>query len=154
VASTYVTAGLGFLAGILWLDLMFDVQLLRNARADTRAQHDGLALVSAYYRQATGGARPMQLLVAVVMVVTLAAMVVQLRSGACPLWVSWASLIATAGPIALAWTHTLPNAIKLGATPNDASAERERLARSVLQDHVIALTGIASALALQLACVR
>ena len=151
MATTYVTAGLGFLAAILWLDLMFDVQLLRNAQAAPQAQDDGLALVAAYYRHATGGASPMQLLIGVVMLVTLGAMIVQLSNGACPRWVSWASLIGAAGPIALAWAHTLPNAIKLGATPNDASAERNRLARSVLRDHLVALTGIGSTLALQLA---
>lgn len=149
--TPYVTAGLGFLAGILWLDLIFDVALLRHAQAGTPAHDKALSLVSTYYGHATGGARPMDLLIGAMMVATLTAMVLQLRAHACPAWVSWASLAAAGGPIALASTHTVPMAIKLGATPDDARAERTRLARGVLRDHVLALMGVIAALALQLA---
>jgi hypothetical protein len=151
VATTYITAGLGFLAGVLWLDLIFDLLVFRNAEAGTRAHEDALALVGAYYRHATGGARPMDLLIGVVMILTLVALILQRIGHECPTWVSVASLIAAGGPIGLALTHTVPNAIKLGATPNDASAERSRLARSVLRDHVLALAGIGTALVLQFA---
>ena len=150
--ASYVTAGLGFLAGVLWLDLIFDVHLLRHAQAGTPAHDDALALVSAYYRHATGGARPMDWLIALVMAATLTALIVQLSGDACAAWVSWASLVAAGGPIFLALTHTVPTAIKLGRTPSDARAERGRLARSVLRDHALALTGILVALTLQLTC--
>ena len=148
--TSYVTAGLGFLTGILWLDLIFDVHLLRHAQADTPAHDDALTLVSAYYRHATGGARPLDWLIALVMAATLTAVIVQLVGDACPDWVSWTSLIAAGGPIALAVTHTVPTAIRLGRTASGARTERARLARSVLRDHVLALTGIVVALVLQL----
>ena len=144
-----VIAGLGFLAGILWLDLIFDVQILRHAQSGTKAHEDALALMSTYYRHATGGARPMDLLIAVMMLVTLAAIIKELIGGGD--WVTWSTLIAAGGPIVLAGTHTVPSAVKLGATPREASVERRRLARTILREHVMALAGIVTALTLQLA---
>lgn len=149
VATTYVTAGLGFLAGILWLDLMFDVQLLR-ARRIQRNSSDALASIAAYYRHATLGARPMNLLIALVMAATLAAIVLQMTDEPTPHWVSWTSLFTSGLPITLAICSTVPSATKLGALPEQAHEERGRLANRVLRDHVIALMGIVGTLILQL----
>ena len=50
----FVTGGAGFLLAVLWFDLMFDVQVLRNP-----ARRGALDSVSAYYRRVTTSARPM-----------------------------------------------------------------------------------------------
>jgi hypothetical protein len=134
----------------LWLDLIFDVQTARSCRADASARERALSSVSAYYRHATSGARPMDLVIAIVMLVTLLALVAQLFDAASPLWVSWTSFVTAGGPILLALTHTVPRAIELGKLPDDALAERSRLARLVLRDHVLAFAGIVATLILQL----
>ena len=92
----------------------------------------------------------MDLVIAVVMIVTLLALVAQLLAAASPIWVSWTSFVATGGPIGLALVHTVPSAIKLGKLADDAHVERGRLARLVLRDHLVALTGIVATLILQL----
>jgi hypothetical protein len=146
-----VTAGLGFLSGILWIDLMFDLQMLRSSRSDERAAERSLSAVAAYYRHATSGARPLDLMIAVVMIATVLALVAQLLAAASPRWLSWTSLITAGGPIALALAHTVPSAIKLGALADASGApERSGLARRILRDHLIALTGIVGTLLLQL----
>lgn len=150
MATATVTAGLGFLAGILWLDLIFDVQILGVGEHEDLRRADTLNSVATYYRHATGGARRLDLLIAVVMVLTLAAIIVQWCDQTNPLWVSCTSLIATALPIMLAAGHTLPSAKKLAATPPSATEERHRLARTVLRDHVVALSGIVIAIIVQL----
>lgn len=152
VGTACVTAGLGFLSGILWMDLMFDVQMLRSNRSDPHATERSLSVVAAYYRHATSGARPLDLLIAIVMVATLLALVAQLLAAASPRWLSWTSFVTAGGPIALALGHTVPSAIKLGALADDAAApERARLARVILRDHSIALVGIVGTLIVQLA---
>ena len=55
----------GFLLGVLWMDLLFDVQILG---ADPSA---GVASIVAYYRRATIEAYPMNRLIALIMLVTL-----------------------------------------------------------------------------------
>ena len=153
MATNYVTAGLGFLAGILWLDLMFDVQLLRGRRA-RRDPSEALASIAPYYRHATVRARPMNLLIAGVMVATLVAIALQLRDASTPAWVPRTSLVTCGVPIALAALSTVPSAIKLGTLPEGARDERNRLASRVLRDHLIALTGIVATLVVQLAFAR
>lgn len=147
-----MTAGLGFLSGILWIDLMFDVQMLRARRSDARAAERSLSAVAAYYRHATSGARPLDLMIAIVMVATVLALVAQLLAAASPRWLSWMSFVTAGGPIALALAHTVPSAIKLGALADDVAApERSHLARAILRDHIVALTGIVGTLIVQLA---
>ena len=117
-----MTAGLGFLSGILWIDLMFDVQMLRASRSDARATERSLSAVAAYYRHATSGAGPLDLLIAIVMLATLLALAAQLLAAASPRWLSWTSFVTAGGPIALALLHTvLSSAIKLGALTDDAA---------------------------------
>jgi len=154
VATASVTAGLGFLAGILWLDLIFDAQMLGMRERDDLQRAEALNSVSAYYRHALGGARRLDVFIAVVMMLTLAAIIVQWIGHASPAWVSWTSLIATVVPISIAAGHTIPSAKRLAATPPEATGERQRLARSVLRDHIVAFSGILLALSVQLAAGR
>jgi hypothetical protein len=57
----------GFLLAVLWFDLMFDVQVLGHAAAPAPLPDDTLASIARYYARVTGGAHPMQVLVALVM---------------------------------------------------------------------------------------
>ena len=68
-------AGAGFLLAVLWFDLMFDVQALR--RGDGELPEAALASIAGYYARVTTAARPMNRLIAAVMLVTLAALVAQ-----------------------------------------------------------------------------
>ena len=81
----FVTAGAGFLLSVLWFDLMFDVQVLSHAELDLPEER--LASIAAYYGRVTTAARPMNRLIAAVMLGTLAAIIVEIVKGAVPRWV-------------------------------------------------------------------
>ncbi|HEV3452451.1 MAG TPA: hypothetical protein VG869_14795 [Acidimicrobiia bacterium] len=146
--SPFVAAGAGFLLAVLWFDLMFDVQV--RGRRDGEVPDAALASIAAYYRRVTTDARPMNRLVASVMVLTVGAIAVQLADGDAPTWVAATSLGLASAPIVVAAVHTVPSAVRLG-TEADGRSERSRLARSICRDHVLCITSIASLLALQLA---
>ena len=143
-----MTAGAGFLLAVLWFDLMFDVQALRHAEGDL--PEPVLASISLYYARVTTAARPMNRLIAAVMLATIAAIVVQIVAGDAPAWVGWASLALAGGAIGLAAARTVPSAVRLGTRP-DPVAVRSRLAHSILRDHLLCLAAIAAVLAIQLA---
>jgi hypothetical protein len=145
--SAFVTAGGGFLLAVLWFDLMFDVQAI--AHRGRELPEDTLASIAGYYRRVTTAARPMNRLIALVMLATLAAIVVQIAAGDHPLWVSWASLAVTVPPIALAGAHTVPSAVRLG-TRRDPIARQSALAMSIWREHMFCALAIATLLALQL----
>ena len=84
--TAFVAAGLGFLLAVLWFDLMYDVQAMRH-RSDADLPEPVLASISGYYGRVTTGARPMNRLIARVMVATIAALVVQLAGDDAPDWV-------------------------------------------------------------------
>ena len=143
--NAFVAAGAGFLLAVLWFDLMFDVQ----ARGAGGPSDAAVASIAAYYARVTTAARPMNRLIALTMLATLAAIIVQLAKGDAPAWVGWTSLGLTAGAIGLAGAHTVPAAVRLGTRRDPLDAQR-RLARSILRDHLVCLTAIALVLAVQL----
>lgn len=147
MATAFVTAGGGFLLAVLWFDLMFDVQVLAHRRGgDLPAQV--LDSISAYYARVTTAARPMNRLVAAVMVATLVAIVVQIADDTAR-WVGWTSLVLVVAPIAVAAAHTFPSAVRLGARGEDVRTQ-SRLARSICRDHVLCFVSVAAALTVQL----
>jgi ER membrane protein SH3 len=148
--AAFVTAPAGFLLAVLWFDLMFDVQVLGRGRRSGQLPEDVLASIAAYYARVTTRARPMNRLIAVVMIAALAAVVVQIAKGDDPRWVAWTSLPLALLAIGVAAAHTVPAAVRLGAR-SDPIAEQSRLARSILRDHVLCFAAIATLLALQLA---
>ena len=143
-----MTAGAGFLLAVLWFDLMFDVQARGHRREDL--PDDVLGSISAYYRRVTTTARPMNRLIAAVMVATIAAIVVEIASDDVAAWVGWASLALAAPAIVLAGARTVPAAVRLGASSSSIAA-RSRAARSIYRDHLLCIAAIASLLVLQLA---
>jgi hypothetical protein len=149
--TAFVTGGAGFLLAVLWFDLMFDVQAARRREAEL--PETVLTSTASYYRRVTTDARPMNRLVAAVMVGTLAAIIVQLVRGDAPRWASSVSLALTAGAIALAALHTVPSAIRLG-TRSDTLPDQSRIARSILRDHLVCIAAVAAVLVVQLSFAR
>jgi hypothetical protein len=140
-------AGAGFLLAVLWFDLMFDVQALRAE--DAELPEATLASIAAYYARVTTAARPMSLLIAAVMGITLGALIAQVFDDVGSV-VAWASLLLAAAPIAVAATRTFPSAARLG-TRSDPPEVQSELARSIGRQHLACLASIAVLLALQLA---
>jgi hypothetical protein len=146
--SAFVTAGGGFLLAVLWFDLMFDVQVLAHGGGELPEQV--LASIAGYYARVTTAARPMNRLIALVMLATLAAVIGQVASSERPHWAAWASIALVGAPVLLAGAHTVPSAVRLG-TRRDSTAQQSRLARTILAEHLFCAAAITSLLVAQLA---
>jgi hypothetical protein len=147
VTFTILAACGGFLLAVLWMDLMFDVQVLRHRGAVPPPVLDS---IGAYYRRVTTDAAPMGHLVGVVMLAAVATAVAFLGRGGEPRWAGWASLALCLPPIVLAQTRIFPAAARLGRHEGSAE-ERSRLARSICRAHLACLAAISAFTALQLA---
>jgi hypothetical protein len=141
----------GFLLAVLWMDLLFDVQVLRH-REVAELPEPVLASIAAYYRRVTTEARPMSHLVGTVMAILLGTLVVELAIGGRARWIPLGSLLLAGGPIALAARRVVPSAVRL-ATRADTAVQQSALARSICRDHLLCLAGILAFVALQLATV-
>jgi hypothetical protein len=145
--SAFAAAGGGFLLAVLWFDLIFDVQALGDhGRALTEER---LSSIAAYYARVTTAARPMNRLIAAVMLATLAAIVVEIVDGGVPSAVAWVSLALAGAPIGLAAAHTVPAAVRLGER-RDAPDRQRALARAIAREHVLCLISIAALVTAQL----
>ena len=141
------SAGAGFLACVLWFDLMFDVQARRQV--DGNLAPAARTSIAAYYARVTTGARPMNRLVAVAMVITVIALIGELVRDELPSWRAIVSLALTVGAIGLAGVRTVRSAVRLGQQRDDA-ATQSRLARTILHDHIVCIVAIGAVLVLQL----
>ena len=144
---TFVAAGAGFLLAVLWFDLMFDVQTRKHI--GNPLPPEVLASISAYYRRVTTDAYPMNRLVALVMVLTLAAIVAQIVEAADPWWIGWGSLALAGSGFVPTLTRTVPNARRLGSA-KDPPDTQSALARSVCRDHLFSFARMSVVLGLQL----
>jgi hypothetical protein len=136
----------GFLIAVLWMDLMFDVQTLRQ-RAQPLPERV-LDSIAAYYRRVTTEASPMGRLVGGVMAAGVATAVVQLVMGPAR-WASAVSLLLLAPPLLLAQLRIFPAAVRLGAQ-QDTPETQSRLAREICRDHLICLAAMVAFTGLQL----
>jgi hypothetical protein len=146
--NAFVAGGAGFLLAVLWFDLMFDVQVLRHREGEV--PEAVLASIAGYYRRVTTDARPMSRLVAVVMVATLGAIVVEIAGDDVPAWAAWLSLALAGVAIGVAVTRTFRGAVRLGAR-RDPIEIQSRLARSICRQHLLCVAAIISLLVVQLA---
>ncbi|MFV8315415.1 hypothetical protein [Mycobacterium sp. 23] len=146
-----LTACSGFLLAVLWMDLIFDVQVFKHthAHADAELPEPVLASIAGYYRRATTTSRPMGRLIALVMLILLGTLGFQAADGRDPVWLLVISGGAAGLPVALALMRTVPNAIRLGSRV-DPPEEQSRLARAVCQDHLICFACMLGFLALWL----
>ena len=144
---TFAAAGAGFLLAVLWFDLMFDVQSRKHASDPLPTEV--LASISAYYRRITTDAYPMNRLVAVVMLLTLAAIVAELVEGVHPWWIGWVSLALVGSGVVPTLTRTVPNARRLGRA-QDTPEIQSALARAIYRDHLLSFARTFLVLGLQL----
>jgi hypothetical protein len=146
--EAFVAAGAGFLLAVLWFDLMHDVQVGGQASSADLPERV-LASIAAYYARVTTAARPMNRLIALVMLATVMAVVVEIAAGLDPAWLPWLSLVLVVPPVGLAGRRTVPAAVRLGTRVDD-TATQSRLAHTIYRDHRLCLACIAALLALQL----
>jgi hypothetical protein len=144
---TFAATGAGFLLAVLWFDLMFDVQSRKHA--GDPLPKEVLASISAYYRRVTTDAYPMNRLVAVVMLLTLVAIVAELVEGVHPWWIGWVSLALAGSGAIPTLTRTVPNARRLGRA-QDTPEVQSTLARAICRDHLFSFGRTFLVLALQL----
>jgi hypothetical protein len=128
----------GFLAAVLWMDLVFDVQVLRH-RGVSELPEPVLASIAAYYKRATTDSFPMGRLIAAVMLVGVVTCIVELVRGRGSL-LALALLVA---PVTLAALRIVPNAVRLGSRRDDL-ATQSALARSICREHLFCVACIAA----------
>ncbi|OBI16265.1 hypothetical protein A5712_26585 [Mycobacterium sp. E2327] len=131
----------GFLLAVLWMDLIFDVQVLQNRSAGDELPEPVLASIAGYYHRATTTSRPMSRLIALVMLILLAALGFQAARGHDPGWLLAISAALAGVPMVLALTRTVPAAVRLGHRA-DGPAEQTRLARAICRDHLACFGGM------------
>jgi hypothetical protein len=136
----------GFLVAVLWMDLMFDVQVLRH-RSGVLPE-PVLESIAAYYRRVTTEASPMGRLVGLVMAVAFATAVAQLATGTARA-AGGLSLLLCAPPVVLAQRRIFPAAARLGAR-RDAPETQTRLAREICRSHLVCLAAMIALTALQI----
>ena len=136
-----LTACSGFLLAVLWMDLIFDVQVLEHRSAGEELPEPVLASIANYYHRATTTSRPMSRLIALVMLILLAALGFQAARGHDPAWLLATSAALAGVPVALALTRTVPNAVRLGHHA-DGPAQQSRLARAICRDHLVCAGGM------------
>ena len=137
-----LTACSGFPLAVLWMDLIFDTQI----RGD---QESALPSIAGYYRRATTTSQPMGRFIAAVMAVLLGALAGEAFVGDSPGWLIAVSALLAGGPVTLALTRTVPNAVRLGRR-TDTVAEQARLARAIYRDHIVCAVGMLAFLVLWL----
>ena len=139
----------GFLLAVLWMDLMFDVQVRPYRGQAGELPEPVLASIAGYYRRVTTTARPMNHLIGLVMGVAVVTLVLQPFAGDMARWVAFTSLALAVPPIVRAGARVFPTAVRLGAR-SDTALEQSDLARAICRDHLLCLAGIAGFIALQL----
>ena len=144
---TYAAAGAAFLLAVLWFDLMFDVQSRKHAGDPLPT--DVLASISAYYRRVTTEAYPMNRLVALIMLLTLAAIIAEILVGVHPWWIGWVSLVLAGSGVVSTLRRTVPNARRLGGA-QDTPEMQSTLARAICRDHLFSFVRTSLVLGLQL----
>jgi hypothetical protein len=121
----------GFLVGVLWMDLLFDVQILRIA-----PEH-AVDVIAGYYENATLRAYPMNRLISLIMIVTVLGAIYQLVRGRIER-AQAAAMILSGSAVGLALTRVVPNAMLIGTRPGSLD-DQIALARAICVDHMICL---------------
>jgi hypothetical protein len=134
VVASLLAACSGFLLAVLWMDLIFDTQVLRYRNGDLPERV--LASIAGYYHRATTTSRPMGRLIALVMILLLGALGFRAVRGHDPGWLLAVSAVLAGVPITLALIRTVPNAVRLGNRV-DSPGEQTQLARSICRDHLL-----------------
>jgi hypothetical protein len=148
VRSILLASG-GFLLAVLWMDLMFDVQVQRLVGAAERREA-AIASIAGYYRRVTTEAFPMNRLIAGVMLLQLWGITDQvLVHRTITGWRALLVVVLGTAPIGLALFRIVPAAVQLGGR-TDALATQIALARDIFRGHVLCFAAIALFTLLQL----
>ena len=140
----------GFLAAVLWFDLMFDVQVLGEPEGQgTVLPEPVLASISSYYRRVLIDASPMGRLVGITMLVGWVGVGMQLWRRELHGALGWATALLLFAPTTLAAVRVVPYARRL-AMRRDSLEVQSDLARTICFDHQICLAAILAFIALQL----
>src|SRR5262249_43625406 len=143
-AESVLAACAGFLLGVLWMDLMFDVQVLRQP-GGAPLPEPVLASIAGYYHRVTTDASPMGTLIAAVMLVAVTGALWQLVRRPGPRTAIAALLIAV--PVALALGRVVPDAVRLGLRQDPIDVQ-SALARGICRGHLVCLASVAAFLVL------
>lgn len=138
----------GFLLAVLWMDLMFDVQVLGHREPEL--PESVLSSIAAYYRRVTTTAKPMSNLIAVVMLTAIITLVTQIAGSRGHHWPASASLCLVGAAVKLAAVRVVPNAVRLG-TRADTTLQQSAVARSICRDHILCFIAILAFIGLQFA---
>src|ERR1700704_7015046 len=113
---SFAAAGAGFLLAVLWFDLMFDVQTRKHASGVLPP--DILTSISNYYRRVTTEAYPMNRLIALVMLLTLAAICTEIVQGQTQWWIGWGSLLLAGSGFVPTMMAPIPEGRRIGGPPD------------------------------------
>ena len=152
IAAVLVGCG-GFLLGVLWMDLMFDVQVRGGGILPDDDERWRVDSIARYYRRVTTDAGPMSRLIATVMIVQLCGIAGEILTHRIGGAFAVAILVLGVAPIGLALVRIVPDAVRLGAQ-RDAPATQLALARRIYRAHVLCFTAIAVFIALQILVTR
>lgn len=129
-----------FLVAVLWMDLMYDAAYFRGAP-------DAMVTITAYYRHVTLEAGWMTWLIALVMVVTLVAVVLQARRSTAHVWRRAVVVALALVPITLAMAVVFPAARGLAHASDATRLEHVRL---IAWSHVGCLASMGAFVGVQL----
>jgi hypothetical protein len=147
--SPFLAACGGFLLAVLWMDLIFDVQVLAYESKLTPLPEKVLASIASYYRRVTKEADPMRQVVGLILILALGGSLYQaVRSSASP-WLRMLPLLLCGSAIGLTVFRIFPNAARLGARVDPVESQSE-LARSIFRGHVFCFICIGIFVAVQL----
>lgn len=138
----------GFLAAVLWMDLMFDVQALSHSGV---LPEDVLTSIAAHYRRLTTAA-PMGNVVTLVMLLTVLGAVLQVSRTSVPLWLRAGALVTAVVPVLLALTWVVPAAVRLGSQ-GDTPAVQSELVQRILLGNLLCLGSVLVFVGLQILAV-
>lgn len=138
---TLLACGGGFLLGVLWVDLMFDVLALGEPSATA------LQSIANHYARVAGSAWPMGHFVLAVMLGTLALAVDWLARDRSARRTSTVALALLFSPVALGLFRVADHARRLGAQV-DSTAVQWALARSICLDHAACFALVAGFVAM------
>jgi uncharacterized membrane protein YfcA len=146
--SSLLTACGGFLLAVLWMDLIFDTQVLGRSLENGALPESVLASIAAYYRRATTDSRPMSRLIAFVMAIAVLGSTFALFAGRGAFKLRLLAVSLVAAPTALAAVRVVPNAVRLGARKDDLVTQTW-LARAICRDHFVCFAAIAAFIAVE-----
>jgi hypothetical protein len=140
----------GFLLAVLWMDLMFDVQVLPHEGLRSVPLPEGvLTSIAVYYRHVATEAVPMRHLVSLVILVTIGGSFIQAFQSGLARWRRVLPVLLSGTPSVWAAFRILPNAARLGSRI-DPPAVQSALAFTIFHDHVVCFLAIAAFVVIQL----